>query len=414
MKSPGDRHARLGRGSRGAYSPAARQAFATLLILAGCGCLVAEGFASRRAEAAPLAEIIGGPRMSVATASPSRSAPAVPGAAVPAPEVGAEFRLPDKASAELRRLARDAAAGQADAENDLGTFFALGIEVPRSFEHAAYWYRRAADQGVAGASYNLGVLLERGLGVPRDSEAAVARFRSAAAAGHGGALNALGLAYLNGSGMVRDPAEALVWFLRASKAGNPRGAYNVGRLYESGELGTSDPRTAAGWYGVAADAGDEQAKEALAKLQALAGVNASPAPRIGFVGLVLGPNLLALGRAGTTGDDPDRILDGLAEQLAASAPRSHAQAGMASGVGVSGAKPAAMPESPVTPAGIAEIQRLLKQMNLDVGRIDGRMGRRTRSAIASFQRGHDLPVTRRPSATLLEALRTATLVAQSE
>lgn len=413
MKSPADRDARLDREPRGACSPAARQV-ATLLILAGCGCLVAGGFASRQAEAAPLAEIGGGPRMSVPTASPSRSAPAVPGAAVRAPGVGAEFRLPDKASAELRRLARDAAAGQADAENDLGTFFALGIEVPRSFERAAYWYRRAADQGVAGASYNLGVLLERGLGVPRDSEAAVARFRDAAAAGHGGALNALGLAYLNGSDMVRDPAEALVWFRRASNAGNPRGAYNVARLYESGDLGAPDLRTAAGWYGVAADAGDEQAKEALAKLRALASVNASAAPRVGFVGLVLRSNLLALGQAGMPGDDADRILDGLAAQLTGAAPRSLAEAEAVSGLGVSGAKPAAMPEPPVTAAEIAEIQRLLAQMNLDVGRIDGRMGRRTRSAIAAFQRGHDLPVTRRPSATLLGALRTATLVAQSE
>jgi hypothetical protein len=42
----------------------------------------------------------------------------------------AQLPLLDNASAELRHLALGAAVGQANAEHDLGTFFALGIEVP--------------------------------------------------------------------------------------------------------------------------------------------------------------------------------------------------------------------------------------------------------------------------------------------
>ncbi|MGO4126562.1 peptidoglycan-binding protein [Inquilinus sp. YAF38] len=416
MKSLANCEVRFDREPNGACNPYARQTLVTLLILTGC--FVAEGLAVRLADAAPLVETAEKPRVpglgASAPKSESAAQGAAPGAVVPARDGTTEIRLPDNASAELRRLARDAAAGQADAEHDLGTFFALGIEVPNSFEQAAYWYRRAADQGVASASYNLGVLLEKGLGVPRNSEAAVARFREAAAARHSGALNALGLACLSGSGTTRDPVEALLWFRRASAAGNPRGAYNVARLYENGELGLPDPRAAIGWYQVAADAGNEQAREALARLQSTAGTGGLVVSRVGFVGLVPGADPLPLSQVVMPDDDSDRILDDLAARLTVPAQRSRAATAIATGPDGTGTRPAAASERPVTAAEIAEIQRLLTQINLDAGRIDGRMGRKTRSAIAAFQRGHDLPITRRPSVALLEALRTATLVAQRD
>lgn len=316
--------------------------------------------------------------------------------------------LSNDASAELRRLMRDAIAGRADAQNDLGTFFALGIEVPRSLEHAAYWYRRAADQGVSSATYNLGVLLERGLGVPRDPDAAVVRFRTAAEAGHAGASNALGLAYLTGSGVARNPAEALVWFRRASTGGNPRGAYNVAKLYENGALGIPDLQTAAGWYRVAADAGDEQARIALARLQATAGIGVSAVPRMGFVSPAPGAGLLVLDQIGGAAAGPDPILDNLAAQMMESGmPRPIETASAPA----SEAGPSAAPNQPATAAQIREIQQLLARTNPRVGPIDGLVGRRTRAAIAAFQRSQGLPVTRRASTELLQVLRTTTLLA---
>jgi hypothetical protein len=317
--------------------------------------------------------------------------------------------LPGNASPELRRLARDAVAGHADAEHDLGTFFALGIEVPQSFEQAASWYHRAADLGVVNSAYNLGVLLERGLGVPRDPEAAVARFRKAAEAGHAGALNALGLAYRNGSGVARDPAEALTWFQRASVGGNPRGAYNVAKLYESGELGTPDQQLAADWYRVAAGAGYEPAREALARLRAAAYLGGAAAPPTGFVSLAPEASLLVLNRTGMPAENAERILDSLAAQLAG-VPSSPVKVAIAS---ASAAQPAAMPER-VTAAQIREIQRLLARMDFEVGRVDGRLGRKTRAAIAAFQQSRDLPVTWRPSMALLRMLRMATTVASTD
>lgn len=398
MKAPADFDAGRDRQLMGARNATSRGA-AAMLLVAATGCFTLEGLGDRRAEAAsPVA---------AEAASASATSPATPPASQTPDDGHAAVLLPDNASAELRNLARNAIAGQAVAEHDLGTFFALGIEVPQSAEQAAYWYRRAADQGVANAAYNLGVLLERGLGVPRDPDAAVARFREAAEAGHAGALNALGLAYLNGSGVARDPAEALIWFQRASAGGNPRGAYNVARLYESGDLGAPDLQTATGWYRVAAAAGNEQARAALARLQGNSGAGVASEPRMGFVGLASKASLLVLDQTSPPIAGPDPVLDGLAARLAGSAPSRSRETQLASLSTVSGPPPAAAPERPVTAAEVKEIQRLLARLDLNVGWIDGRVGRRTRAAIAAFQRSRDLPVTRRPSLSLLAALRTA-------
>jgi hypothetical protein len=385
---------RLDHEPKGARDLACRGVVSALILLA-TSCLAAAGGGSWEARADSLSAIIA-------------ASQTTPRPAIPAFDSWAATLLPGNVSAELHGLVRDAIIGRADAENDLGTLFALGTDVPRSFEQAAFWYRRAADQGVASAAYNLGVLLERGLGVPRDPAAALARFRQAADTGHAGALNALGVVYRDGLGVARDPAEALVWFRRASIGGNPRGTHNVGRLYESGDLGAPDLRTAAGWYQVAADAGDEQARSALARLQSVADGGGLAAFRTGFVVLAPGAGLLALEPAVPSPADPEPILDQLAARMAGSAPSGPVEAAAAS------AGPVIAPEPRPTTAQIREIQRLLATLNFDVGRIDGRIGRRTRSAVAAFQRSRDLPVTRRPSVALLRVLRAATTVASND
>jgi len=271
-----------------------------------------------------------------------------PGA--PSGDPAAELPLPDNASAELRDLARKAIAGDANAEYQIGTVFARGIDVPQNYEHAAYWYRRAADRGKADAAYAFGFLWEQGLGVPRD------------------------------------PREAMNWFRKASVTGNPRGAYEVGRLYETGELGPANPLMAAGWYRIAARAGDEQGKQALARLQA-----------------ALEAGRMAPAQTTAATASPERVPDNnRAVQMPAPAGPSQTAA-----VPPSAAPPAIAPERPATSAQVREIQQLLAKLNLDAGRANGRLGRRTRAAIASFQQSQGLPVTGWPSAALLEALRTA-------
>jgi hypothetical protein len=292
-----------------------------------------------------------------ATIITPQTAPAVPAPVIraaatsphsPNDDPAAQLQLPDNASPELRDLARKAMAGDANAEYEIGTVFAQGVGVPQSYEHAAYWYRHAADQGKADAAYAFGFLWEKGLGVPRDTR------------------------------------EAMTWFRRASVTGNPRGAYEVGRLYETGELGPPNPVMAAGWYRIAAKAGDEQGKQALARLQA-----------------ALEAGRLAPAQTTAAAGSPQQVPD------YRTAPAGPGQTAAVSPPAAAAAPPAAAPDRPATSAQIREIQYLLGKLNLDAGRVNGRLGSKTRAAIATFQGSHGLPVTGRPSAALLEALRTA-------
>ncbi|WP_225769028.1 SEL1-like repeat protein [Inquilinus sp. Marseille-Q2685] len=380
MDSLADDVTRLGHEPDNSRGSAARRAVAALLAFTVVGCSTLDelglGWGSAGSAEAPQASAPD-PAAPALQPAPAASAPALRTAAIWPDETGtprapdnsaAEAPLPDNASPELRDLARRAMAGDANAEYEIGTRFARGMEVPQSDERAAYWYRRAADQRKADALY------------------------------------ALGLVYLNGSGVPRDVREAMNWFRRASIAGNPRGAYEVGRLYESGELGPPNPRIAAGWYRIAADGGDEQGKQALARLQASPGVAASAMPGTGVASPDAGR--LAPAQATTAATSAEPGLDNPAAQVPAPEPTSR-QAAIASPSAVPATPPALAPDRPATGAQIREIQQLLGRLNLDAGQANGRLGRRTRAAIATFQRSQGLPVTGQPSAALLQALRTA-------
>ncbi|MGO4124530.1 peptidoglycan-binding protein [Inquilinus sp. YAF38] len=354
MKSLADDGTSLEREPNPMRRGAARHAAAVLLglTLVGCSTLNDLGLGwgdTASAEAPQEAATIITPQ-----AMPAVSAPVVrvaaPSPQIPDGDPAAQLQLPDNASPELRDLARKAIAGDANAEYEIGTVFAQGVGVPQNYEHAAYWYRRAADRGKADAAYAFGFLWEQGLGVPRDAR------------------------------------EAMTWFRKASVTGNPRGAYEVGRLYEAGELGPPNPVMAAGWYRIAAKAGDEPGKQALARLQA-----------------ALDAGRLAPAQTAAADESPQQVPD----NRAAPAPAGSGQMATVSPPVGTATLPAIAPERPATSAQIREIQLLLGKLNLDAGRANGRLGRKTRAAIATFQGSHALPVTGRPSAALLEALRTA-------
>ena len=53
------------------------------------------------------------------------------------------------------------------AQFDLGLMFDNGNGVPKDFEQAVNWYRKAAEQDHVAAQYNLAVAYEVGDGVPK-------------------------------------------------------------------------------------------------------------------------------------------------------------------------------------------------------------------------------------------------------
>lgn len=266
--------------------------------------------------------------------------------------------LPADAPAQVRDIARLALDGNAEAQHDLATLYAMGTSIPQNYERAVYWYGRSAEGGVANSLYNLGVLTERGLGTPQDSRGAFAYFLRAAEDDHPDAQFAVGLAYANGRGTEVNLLRAATWFQAASSAGNPRGAYHMGRLFEQGLDGAPDMAAAAGWYRIAANAGDADAAAALERVSA-AEASPSPAP----------------------------VSNGVAAPAATPTPA------------------APVDDRDLTRDELREVQQRLTELGFDPGPADGLMGARTAAAIEQFQRAQNAEPTGRPSTGLLILLR---------
>lgn len=294
--------------------------------------------------------------------------PAVPRPQVEVVELGEALTpLPEDASPRVLELAQQARAGDAQAQHDLATLYAVGEEVPQDYERAAFWFDLAADAGVTNAVYNLGVLTQRGAGVERDEDAAFRLFQRAASDGHAQAQYALGLAYAFGRGVEPDMQEAASWLQAASANGFPRGAYQLGRLYEEGFDGEPDLAAAAGWYRIAAEAGEADAQSALERLT---DAGTEPASRQELTSAVPVPD-----------STPEPVApggDGAAEDAG----------------GLSREQ-------------LRELQRRLSALGYEPGPVDGVMGGQTGQAITAFQRDRGLEPDGEPSEALLQRLREA-------
>jgi localization factor PodJL len=178
----------------------------------------------------------------------------------------------------LRRAAQD---GDARAQYDLGVRFATGRDVPKDDTQAARWFERAAVQGMAAAQYNLGVMYDRGLGLSEDPSLAFFWYQSAAEQGHARAQHNLATAYADGRGTNQDLASAARWFERAAAAGIPDSQYYLGALYERGMGVAPDLSKALGLYRLAAGQGHREAAERVAALAATpAASSTTPVPKV--------------------------------------------------------------------------------------------------------------------------------------
>lgn len=115
-------------------------------------------------------------------------------------------------------LLRRAETGDAEAQNELGLFYAAQA----SLDTAVTWFRRAAEQGVAAAQHNLGVHAIRTGNAPEAAE----WFRSAARAGWSSSMFALGV-MLEREGELEQAARM---YEQAAECGHPDGQDGVARL----------------------------------------------------------------------------------------------------------------------------------------------------------------------------------------
>ena len=111
----------------------------------------------------------------------------------------------------IAELKKQATAGDAKAQYNLGVAYANGYGVPEDEAEAVRWWRKAADQGNANAQYRLGVSYSLGQGVGKDGAEAAGWYRKAADQGKLDAQFMVGMAYSTGEGVVKDETEAYFW-----------------------------------------------------------------------------------------------------------------------------------------------------------------------------------------------------------
>ncbi len=300
----------------------------------------------------------------------------------------------EPADPEVTRLITQAAAGDAKAQNELGTRYLVGRGVTQDYAEAARWLQGAAAKGVTSAQYNLGVLYDSGRGVEADPTQALFWFHNAAEKGHGRAQMAMAAAYAAGRGIERNPDEALKWLRAASESNIPDAQLSLANILASSPEKRESLIDALFWYRVAdangvADAavrGDQVASQLTAEERA--GVNRRVSH---FVA-----QKLSQPRA------PAAPLKDSAATPPAPAPAATAPAA---------ATPPPVPATPSTRrdtaevARIKEIQTLLGRLGFDPGPADGSIGEKTRNAIRSYQKELNLPVDGEPSDDLLQHLR---------
>ncbi len=167
--------------------------------------------------------------------------------------VGASAQSADrKPFQSLETLKKQAASGDAYAQNSLGVKYATGTGVPKDYEQAVIWFRKSAEQGLAAAQANLGNAYHDGLGVAQDYLTALLYFRHAADQGQADAQLMLGMMLYMGQGVAQDYAQAAIWWRKASDQGSSLAQYNLGVLYYNGEGVPQDYREAYFWLNIAA------------------------------------------------------------------------------------------------------------------------------------------------------------------
>lgn len=149
-------------------------------------------------------------------------------------------------------------------------------------------------------------------------------------------------------------------------------------------------------------------RKAAALKVAASGTGASTTPRTGFVSLAPGAGLPVRAQAATAAG-PDRILEDLAAQITASKAAHPTNPAIITRSGHNR-------DASISCAGTASHCRPDQGDSAAAGEAEFRCGSgpqpdgaQDRAAIAAFQQSQDLPVTLRPLATPLEALRTAAL-----
>lgn len=165
-------------------------------------------------------------------------------------------------AADIASLQKRAAAGEAQAQFDLGLAYQSGREVKRDMPRAIAFYRQAAAQKHAPAINNLGAAYLRGDGVARDRPKALALLEQAVGLGYRVAMYNLGSEYF--TSQPPDYARAFALFTQSAEKGHLNAMRALVDVYSEGRGTARDPAMATEWARKSATGGCMKAKTMLA------------------------------------------------------------------------------------------------------------------------------------------------------
>jgi|CXWL01.1.fsa_nt_gi hypothetical protein len=151
--------------------------------------------------------------------------------------------LQDVARPALAALASKAAAGDREAQYQLGAAYDAGRDVPRDLDQAIKWYRHAAEVGHLEAQNSVGSALQ----AEGRYEEAFAWFEKAAARGHLRSGSNLAALYDAGLGVAQDRKKAFDIWSRVAEFGWAEAMWNLANLHRTGALGERDMVAACAW-----------------------------------------------------------------------------------------------------------------------------------------------------------------------
>ena len=129
-----------------------------------------------------------------------------------------------------------------------GEDYYLGRGVPKDYEEAAKWYRKAAELGNSTGQFELARMYMNGHGVTRDYAEAAKWLRKSADQEYANAQCGLGLMYLDGRGITKDIEEGAKWIIKSAYQGDANAQGSLGTMYFDGVGVSKDYREAFGWY----------------------------------------------------------------------------------------------------------------------------------------------------------------------
>lgn len=179
---------------------------------------------------------------------------------------GGEDKSKEKKTVSLEEMKQKAAAGDIEAQLDLGYMYLYGVNgVKADYKQALAYYEQAAEKKNAVALNNLGSLYFNGLGTKVDYPTAIKYFDEAARLGSNDAAVNLAIIYLGSDLQTKSKAdfEKIYKLLEQAQTTNNTAKFLLGYAYYKGFLVSPDYKKAFLLIKAAADAQYDEAQYVL-------------------------------------------------------------------------------------------------------------------------------------------------------